>query len=122
MTAKLDGLFAWFKANKAAIGVFLITLAGVVAGTGTLYGSDALVKAAAVIGMVGTALAGGGVMKSDQFYRDRAEVLETRIDRRAPRSARAVDVYVEPQTIPQADLMKLATKVEPDDPSKALKG
>lgn len=104
---KLDGVFDWFKCHKAALGMTLASIAGIVAGAGTIYKNDELVHAAAVIGLIATALSGGGMMKSDDFYRDRKEVLETKVDRRAPRTG---------ATIPPVDLKKLEAKVEDKKP------
>lgn len=98
---KADGFIAWFLSHKAALGAFLLSLATITGGTATIYKSDELVKAAAVMALAGGALSGGGLMKSDQFYRDRQEVLDTKVDRRAPAAS-----------IPQADLKKLEAKVE----------
>jgi hypothetical protein len=100
--------FAWFLAHKAAIGMFLASIAGIVAGAGTIYKNDDLIHIAAVIGLVATALGGAGMAKSDEFYRDRLNVIKTRLDRRNDDSL-----------IPAKDLKKLVDKVIPDEPTVA---
>ena len=98
----------WFKCHKTAIGMTLASVAGIMAGAGTVYGSDDLLHHAAVLGLIATALGGGGMMKSDEFYRARKEALDTGVDRRATSGG----------TIPPVDLKKLAEKVAPPPTEK----
>ena len=98
---RLDSWLAWFKCHKAAMGAFFLSLATIVGGSGTIYGSDDLVHAAAVLALIGGSLSGGGMMKSDEFYREKAKVLNTKLDRRNPDSL-----------IPVQDLRKLLAEEE----------
>lgn len=100
---KLKAAIIWFQSHKAAIGATLLTLATIVGGVAVEYKSDDLVHLAAVIAIVGGALSSGGLMKSDQFYRERLNVIKTQLDRRNGDSL-----------IPVSDLKKLVNKVDPD--------
>lgn len=106
-----DDVIDWFKCHKAVFGSFFLGLATIVGGAGTIYKSDDLVHAAAVLALVGGTLVGSGAAKSDEFYRDRKEVLDTKVDRRAPRTG---------ATIPPADLLKLEAKADPPPPYREV--
>lgn len=54
----------WFKAHKALLG----TIAGAAAAIAHTVGQD---QVAVVITTVSSFLLGGGLVKSDQFYKDR---------------------------------------------------
>lgn len=95
----MEKAIAWFQSHKAVMGSFFLGLATVIGGAGTIYGNDDLVHAAAVAALVGGTLVGSGAAKSDEFYRDRLEVLKTKIDRRNTDSM-----------IPVRDLRKLVDK------------
>jgi hypothetical protein len=96
-------------AHKAVLGSTFLGLAAIVGGAGTIYGRPDFLMHAAFLALVGTTLAGAGMAKSDQFYRDRSAVLETGVDRRAPRSG---------ATIPPTDLRKLEAKADPSKGDK----
>lgn len=100
---KADSVIVWFQMHKAVLGSFFLGLATIVGGTGTIYRSDDVVHVSAVLALIGGTLVGAGAAKSDEFHRDRHEVIETKVDRRAPRSG---------ATIPPSDLKKLEAKVE----------
>ena len=91
-----DSAVGWFKCHRAPVGAFLLGLAAIVAGAGTIYESDDLVKAAALLSLVGGTLTGAGMAKSDEFHREKLALLKTKIDRRSPDSL-----------IPARDLQKL---------------
>lgn len=99
----IDRFIAWFQSHKAVLGSFFLGLATVVGGIGVEYRSDDFIHAAAVITIVGAALTGAGAAKSDQFYRERLEVIKTQLDRRNGDSL-----------IPVNDLKKLVEKASPD--------
>jgi hypothetical protein len=94
-------------AHKAVLGSTFLGLAAIVGGAGTIYGRPDFLMHAAFLALVGTTLAGAGMAKSDQFYRDRSAVLETGVDRRAGRIA-----------IPPTDLKKLEAKADPSKGDK----
>lgn len=104
---RVKAAIEWFKAHKAAIGAFFLTLATIVGGIAVEYRSDELVHFAAVLSIVGMALTGGGLMKSDEFYRDRNEAVTTQVDRRAGSGTTS-------GLMPMPDLKKLVNKVRPD--------
>lgn len=98
---RLDGFLAWFQAHKAVLGGFCLGLSTVLIGAGQMYGWSWATTAGGLLTLIGTTLIGAGTAKSDQFYRDRAEVIETRKDRRQTS-----------KPIPATDLEKLEGKVE----------
>lgn len=100
---KLTAAVEWFKAHKAAIGATLFAVATVVGGIAVEYKNDDLLHIAGVITILATTLSGGGLMKSDQFYRERLNVIKTQLDRRNGDSL-----------IPVNDLKKLVNKAAPD--------
>lgn len=103
----IDKFVAWFQSHKTVLGAFFLGLATVVGGAGTIYHNDSLIHAAGLIALIGTTLAGAGAAKSDQFYREKTDVIKTGLDRRGG------DAY-----IPVEDLRKLVGKddVDPTEP------
>ena len=97
-----DDAVAWFQSHKAVLGGFALGLSTVLIGAGQMYGWTWAMTAGGLLTLIGSAMVGAGAAKSDSFYRERAEVIETRVDRRAPALL-----------IPKADLVKLEAKVEP---------
>ena len=106
---KLKAAVIWVQSHKAPLGAFFLSLATIVGGAGVEYRNDDLIHVAGIIALLGTALSGGGMMKSDGFYKDRIEVLKTGLDRRNPDSI---------VPIPVRDLKKLLDKTSPDPPTE----
>jgi len=102
---RADSVIAWFLAHKAALGSFALGLAVILVGAGNIYDAMWLTQLGGLSTLIGTALVGAGSAKSDQFYREQKAVIETKVDRRAPRTG---------ATIPPTDLKKLVDKVVPD--------
>lgn len=107
MSKRFDDAVAWFLAHKAVLGGFALGLSTVLIGAGSMYGWTWATTAGGILTLIGSAMVGAGAAKSDQFYWERDEVIETKVDRRAPRSG---------ATIPPVDLAKLEAKVNPPPP------
>lgn len=106
MSKRFDDAVAWFRAHKAVLGGFALGLSTVLIGAGQMYGWSWAMTAGGVLTLIGSAMVGAGAAKSDQFYRERQEVIETKVDRRASATV-----------IPKADLVKLEAKVEDKPPA-----
>lgn len=102
---RLDAWVAWFQSHKTAMGGFFGGLAVIVLGAGNIYDHDQLLHAGGLLALIGSTLMGSGLAKSDDFYRDKLKLVETKIDRRNPTSL-----------IPVQDLKKLLA----DEPIKPV--
>lgn len=100
---QVDSFLEWFKSHRTVFGSGCASLGAILIGAATLYDYDAIQKLGALVTLIGTHIGATGVAKSDEFYRDRKEVLETKVDRRAPRAG---------ATIPSHDLKKLEDKAD----------
>lgn len=101
----MDAFIAWFQSHKAVLGGAALGLSTVLIGAGQMYSWTWATTAGGLLTLIGTALVGAGAAKSDQFYREQKEVLETGVDRRSPS-----------RPIPQADFEALEEKAKPADP------
>lgn len=97
--SRLDGVFAWFKSHRSVLGALFLGAATIAGGGGNIYDSEQLIQVAALLALIGTTLAGAGMAKSDEYHRDKQDLLKNKIDRRSTDSP-----------IPARDLQKLVAK------------
>lgn len=102
----VDRLFEWVKCRRTELGTLVSIIGAVLVLATTFYESRHLQFASAAITLVGGYFITAGKFKSDDYHRDKAELLKTQLDRRNTDSL-----------IPVRDLKKLLDK---DAPSEVL--
>lgn len=94
--SQVDAFIAWFSSHRAHFGGFCASLGAILVGAAQYYPNHNLEGVGAITILVGTHLGATGVFKSDEYHREKRELLKTKIDRRSPDSL-----------IPARDLQKL---------------
>ena len=97
MLANLDAFMAWFASHRTAFGGVCTSMGAIMVGAAQYYPSTDLQAAGAIVTLIGTHLAATGMFRSDEYHRDKQQVLDTRVDRRRPDA-----------TIPLLDLVRLS--------------